>query len=543
MSKQTGGVAGKMGIRAMRANMSHVWKNDRRMLLKSITAWILFSGIIIVFVFLGQTPHSAGVASGGTAASVNGQIVSYAEFSEQVEMLSRDPRFAQMEQFGGEFARQMVRQQAINSLIDSRLLGQKLSKMGLITPKAQLRDAIAEIPAFQEEGRFSKTRYLQYLGGTRQTAGEFEEKMRHQLASSRVARTFSAALRPLPFEADLIGRVEGKQVTVEAVSVPTETLVIADGVSTADVKTFLAKPDSAGRVKSYFDSHKAEFSQPEQAQARHILIRADKKDAASVAKAKGEAEKIVVALKGGADFAKLASEKSEDPGSKAKGGMLDFFARGAMVPEFDKYVFSAKPGVVSDPIQTDFGFHVIRVEAIKPASEKKLEDARDDIAQKLIAQERSREEVTALDKSLAAGDAAAVQAFVTKHKLSWVDSGPFPLTADSIPKVGGGDEAVSAAFRLSAAKPFAPTLVRQGPQALLIRYKSSGVEAPKSAVAKGSAVKAANETPAYKAEATASRRIDEAFASWMQEMRKTAQISINPEVTAKTASSGPVEEE
>lgn len=543
MSKQTGGVAGKMGIRAMRANMSHVWKNDRRMLLKSITAWILFSGIIIVFVFLGQTPHSAGVASGGTAASVNGQIVSYAEFSEQVEMLSRDPRFAQMEQFGGEFARQMVRQQAINSLIDARLLGQKLSKMGLITPKAQLRDAIAEIPAFQEEGRFSKTRYLQYLGGTRQTAGEFEEKMRHQLASSRVARTFSAALRPLPFEADLIGRVEGKQVSVEAVSVPTETLVIADGVSTADVKAFLAKPDSAGRVKSYFDSHKAEFSQPEQAQARHILIRADKKDAASVAKAKGEAEKIVVALKGGADFAKLASEKSEDPGSKAKGGMLDFFPRGAMVPEFDKYVFSAKPGAVSDPIQTDFGFHVIRVEAIKPASEKKLEDARDDIAQKLIAQERSREEVTALDKSLAAGDAAAVQAFVTKHKLSWVDSGPFPLTADSIPKVGGGDDAVSAAFRLSAAKPFAPTLIRQGPQALLIRYKSSGAEAPKVASAKGSAAKAANETPEYKAESTASRRIDEAFASWMQGMRKTAQISINPEVTSKTASSGPVDDE
>jgi peptidyl-prolyl cis-trans isomerase D len=552
MSKQAGGMASKLGIRAMRANMGNVWKNDRRMVLKSITAWILFSGIIVVFVFLGQTPHQAGVASGGTAASVNGQIVSLAEFSEQVEMLSRDPRFAQMEQFGGEFARQMVRQQAINSLIDARLLGQNLGKIGLMTPKAQLRDAIAEIPAFQEDGRFSKTRYLQYLGGTRQTAGEFEEKMRRQLAASRVARTFSAALRPLPFEAEAVSKVEGKQVTVEAVSVPTESLVIADGVSTADVKAFLAKTDSAGRIKSYFDSHKSEYSKPEEAQARHILIRADKKDAASVAKAKGEAEKVVAALKGGADFAKLASEKSEDPGSKAKGGMLDFFPRGAMVPEFEKYVFSAKPGAISEPIQTDFGFHVIRVEAIKPASDKKLEEVQDEIAQKLIAQERSREEIAAIEKSLAAGDGAAVQAFVAKHKLTWLDSGPFSLTADSIPKIGGGDEAVSAAFRLSSSKPYAPTLIRQGPQAILMRFKSSGTEAPAAAkvASKGkggkteakSAQELASESPEYKAESTASRRIDEAFASWMQEMRKKAQISINPEVTAKTASASPVED-
>ncbi len=537
MNKQAGGgMASKLGIRAMRANMGTAWKNDRRKVLKSITAWILFSGIIIVFVFLGQTPNAPGVASGGTAASVNGQIVSIAEFSERVEMLSRDSRFTQMEQFGPDFARQMVRQQAIRSLIDAQLLGQNLGRIGLTTPNAQVRDAIAEIPAFQEQGRFSKTLYLQYLGGTRQTAGEFEEKMRRQLAASRVARTFSAALRPLPFEAEMIGKVEGKLVNVEGVSVPTETLVFPDAVSPADIKTFLAKADSAGRIKSYFDSRKSEFSKPEQASARHILIRADKKDSVKVATARAEAEKIVQDLKGGADFAKLASEKSEDPGSKAKGGLLDFFARGAMVPEFEKYVFSAKPGQISDPIQTDFGFHIIRVEAIKPASETTMEEAQDDIAQQLVAQDRSRDEVANLEKALAAGDSASVDAFLSKYKLSWSESGPFALNAESIPKFGGGDEAGAAAFRLSMAKPLAPKLIRQGPQALLLRFKSAGEAASKATAAKPkSPQEILSESPEFKAESTASRRIDEAFASWMESMRKSAKISINPEVGAQAA--------
>lgn len=535
---KSGSSATQKGIRALRTNLGNAWRNDRRLLFKSVTAWFLFGGIIVVFIFLGQTPHQAGVSSGGTAASVNGQIVSLAEFSEQVEMMSRDPRFAQLEQFGGDFARQMIRQQAIQALIDQRLLGQNLGKMGLVTPDAQIRDSIAEIPAFQEDGRFSKTRYLGYLQATRQTPTEFEEKLRRQLAAGRAARTFSSALRPLPLEADLVKAIEGKKANVEVVSVPTENLVIADGISSADVKAFLSKSDSSARVKSYFESHKSEFAQPERAKVRHILLRAEKKNTAEVAKAKAEAEKLAAAAKAGADFAKLASEKSEDPGSKSNGGLIDFFARGSMVPEFEAYAFTAKPGEISGPIQTDFGFHIIKLEARRPASNKTLEEAQDDIAQILIAQERSREEVASLEKSIAAGDISAVQAFVSKHGLKWTESGAFALNAETIPKIGGGDEAVSAAFRLTPEKPLASKLIRQGPQALLMRYKSVPPESKPVAKAgkKGSPeAEAATETPEYKAEATASRRIDEAFGQWMDGLRKSAAISINPEVAARTA--------
>lgn len=531
------GTATKLGIRAMRTNLGNAWKNDRRMLIKSVTAWILFSGIIIVFIFMGNNPNRNGVASGGTAASVNGQIISLAEFSEQVDMMSRDPRFAQLEQFGGDFARQMIRKQAIGALVDQRLLGQNLGKMGLVTPDAQIRDSIAEIPAFQEDGRFSKTRYLGYLQATRQSASEFEEKLRRQLATGRAARTFSAALRPLPFESDLVKAVEGKKANVEAVMVPTETLVIADGVPESEVKTFVAKADSTGRIKSYFDSHKAEFSQAEKAKVRHILIRAEKGKPESIAQAKAEAEKVLAQVKGGADFAKVATEKSQDPGSKANGGLIDYFAKGAMVPEFEKYAFNAKPGQISDLVQTDFGFHIIKLEDRKAASDKKLEDVKEDIAQILIAQEKSRAEIAALEKALADGKQAEVQAFVAKHRLPWRESGAFALNAESIPVVGGGDEAVSTAFKLTPEKPFPAKLVRLGPQALLLRYKSVPADAKVAGKGKDPAkAQALAESPQAQQEATASRRIEEAFGSWMDGMRKSAKISINPTVTgAETA--------
>jgi hypothetical protein len=327
----------------------------------------------------------------------------------------------------------------------------------------------------------------------------------------------------------MVKDLEGKQANVEVITIPTESLVIADGIHTAEVKAFLAKPDSAARIKSYFDSHKADFAQPEKAKVRHILIRADKSKPDDVAKAKVEAEKIAAALKGGADFAKLAAEKSQDPGSKSNGGLIDYFGRGSMVPEFEKYAFSAKVGEISSPIQTDFGFHVIRVEDRKPASDKKLEEAQDDIAQILIAQEQSREEIANLEKSLAAGDNAAVSAFSAKHKLSWTESGPFSLSAESLPKVGGGEEAVSMAFRLSPSKPLASKLIRQGPQALLLRYKAVPAKTAKADS------KSPAESSEYKTEAATSRRIDEAFGQWVDGLRKSAKISINPDVAARTA--------
>ncbi|HHV62209.1 MAG TPA: foldase [Firmicutes bacterium] len=105
----------------------------------------------------------------------------------------------------------------------------------------------------------------------------------------------------------------------------------------------------------YYNEHKADFKEPEQVRARHILVFDEK-----------EAKGILAQLKSGADFAKMAKEKSKDPGTKDKGGDLGYFQRGTMDPEFEKAAFSLGVGQTSGIVKSAYGYHIIRVEARKP---------------------------------------------------------------------------------------------------------------------------------------------------------------------------------
>lgn len=523
-----------------RTTLKKAWRDDRRGLLKVVAAWVIFGAIILVFAFLGLTPQHAGITAGGAAAVVNGDIISQVEYSEAVETMGKEQRFQQLQQFGGEFAQQMIRQQAIRALVDQKLLGQNLSKVGILSSDSHVREAISEIPAFQEQGKFSPTRYMGYLEASRQEAGEFESKVRQQITTNRMARTFASALRPLPLERELMAKVENKKANVEVVTIPTETLIVPELVASSDVKAFMEKADSKGRIKSYFDTNKERFSQPEKAKVRHILIRADRKDATAVESARQEALKVVERLKGGADFAAVAKEKSADPGSAQNGGLIDYFARGSMVPEFEAYSFSGKVGEISAPIQTDFGFHVVKIEDRKPAASRKLEEVSEEIAEILLAQEKSRTALAEIEKLMAAGDKAGVENFVAQHKLAWKETGPFAITAESLPVVGAGEQAVNIAFQLSQEKPIAKELVRQGGQAFLLRHKAVPAEAAsKTASKKGKASEEEKmadlqNNPEFVAESQAARRADEAFGQWIDVLRKAAKISVNPEIGKAT---------
>ncbi len=130
------------------------------------------------------------------------------------------------------------------------------------------------------------------------------------------------------------------------------------------------------QIKAYFDKNHAAFDKPAQVRARHILVA----DLAT-------ANKVEALLKQGKDFATLAHEYSTDPGSKDKGGELGFFRRGQMVPAFDKYVFSAPLNVISPPIKSPFGYHIIQVEEIQPGVTATLANTRDRIVDTLRQQQ------------------------------------------------------------------------------------------------------------------------------------------------------------
>ena len=137
-------------------------------------------------------------------------------------------------------------------------------------------------------------------------------------------------------------------------------------------------------VKAFYDSNPDLFKMPEMVRASHILIKVDKnasakQKAAALAKIKAIRKRILK----GEDFAKVAKEVSEDPGTKANGGDLNFFAKGQMVPSFEKAAFSLKPGQVSGIVTTSFGYHLIKVTATKPAGTVPFDKIQSKIVQHL----------------------------------------------------------------------------------------------------------------------------------------------------------------
>jgi len=147
-------------------------------------------------------------------------------------------------------------------------------------------------------------------------------------------------------------------------------------------------------MKLYYDGHKDEFKTPETVRARHILVRVDTSASESdKKKAKEKTEDILKKIKSGEDFVKLASEMSDDPGSKSKGGDLGFFSRGRMIKPFEDAAFSLKPGEVSDVIETQFGYHIIKVEEKKDEAIETFDAVKERINQKLL-QDQIKSKVT-----------------------------------------------------------------------------------------------------------------------------------------------------
>lgn len=132
-------------------------------------------------------------------------------------------------------------------------------------------------------------------------------------------------------------------------------------------------------VKAYFEANGAEMKENEEIHAAHILV-----------KSKDEADAVLKRLKKGENFAEIAKDKSEDPGSKNRGGDLGFFPRGQMVPAFEDAAFKLKPGELSDPVQTPFGYHIIKAIEKKGGKTLTLEAAQPMIQQKLMQEKQTK---------------------------------------------------------------------------------------------------------------------------------------------------------
>jgi len=150
-------------------------------------------------------------------------------------------------------------------------------------------------------------------------------------------------------------------------------------------------------AKEFYDKNPDKFKEDESVRASHILIRVDEKaDAAAKQKARAQIDDVLKQAKGGGDFAKLAQQHSQD-GSAAQGGDLNYFAKGTMVPAFDKVAFELKPGQISDVVTTQFGYHIIKVADHKPGRTIPFEESSPKIKQFLTQDKKQKHQDTYIE--------------------------------------------------------------------------------------------------------------------------------------------------
>ena len=170
-----------------------------------------------------------------------------------------------------------------------------------------------------------------------------------------------------------------------------------------------------GQARNNYKAKPDRFQAPEQVQVRHILIAGTDGDA------RAQAEKILEELKAGANFAQLAKERSADTGSAAKGGDLGLFARGRMMPEFDEAAFALKkPGDLSSIVETKFGFHILKLDARRPAGLRPYEEVREELIKEVrgkLQQDARVAEAEKVQQGLTVNN-EAIEAFAATHKAA-----------------------------------------------------------------------------------------------------------------------------
>ncbi|MBN3004255.1 SurA N-terminal domain-containing protein [Chromobacterium alkanivorans] len=285
------------------------------------------------------------------------------------------------------------RQAALENLIRQELLLSDAHDRGVSVSPEQLRKVIASIPAFQDNGKFSPERYREFLqnrypspeafeaqvkrdivlqgqltgiAGTEFVAGTVVNRLAGLLGEGREVR--SLLLKPADFAAEVKTDDAALKAFYDAnlkrFRVP-ERVKLDYVLLSQDALAQGLKPSDA-ELQKYYEQHKAEFSN-EQRRASHILLTVAK-DAKpeQKAKVKAEAEALLKEVRANpARFAELAKSKSQDPGSAANGGDLGFFGHGMMVKPFDDAVFRMKPGQISEVIETEFGYHIIKLDEVK----------------------------------------------------------------------------------------------------------------------------------------------------------------------------------
>ena len=377
---------------------------------EKISGWIAYTivGLITVpFVLWGVGEYFQG-GQAQPLATINGQDISQSAFDQAYEQERQ--RIAQ--QFGGTVSPEMlegmgIKRQVLNALVTREVLNQYAQANGLRVSDVELAGLLRSIPAFQENGQFSQARYEQVLRLQGQVPQSFEPLVRSDLVVQQLQDGIAQSAFVTQADVDSYVRLRDQLRELEVFVLPAAQRLAA------------IKPDEAA-LEAYFKAHQADFRRAERVrvekielsvenlaklmkpseddirvayeayvdaqkqlearQARHILVAVEPGADESVARK--TIENLRQRLDNGEDFSKLAEDFSQDPGSAKQGGKLGSVTRGMMVEPFEKALFALpKVGAVSEPVRSQFGWHLIALDSIEPVIAKPLDAVRAQIEQ------------------------------------------------------------------------------------------------------------------------------------------------------------------
>jgi peptidyl-prolyl cis-trans isomerase D len=350
------------------------------------------------------------------------------EFRDAFEQARQQQRQAQGDNFDPRaFESIDNKRKVLDGLIDRLVMRMSARRAGIAVSDAQVRDVIQSIPAFQVDGKFDPQRYQLALASQVPALSPrgFEQQIREGLQQSLVASQVAASAFVTPSQMDRLMKLIGERRDVSFVVLPPpseDTAPVSDdavakwydahkseyrapetvSIEYVDIDaSALPAPAAADEaaLRARYEQEKARFVDPEQRLASHILVQVDPgADAKAQKAAEEKAARIAAeARKPGADFAALARADSDDTGSKDNGGDLGWIAHdGGMVKPFEDALVAMKAGDVSDPVKTEFGWHVIQLREVKSGKQTSFEDAREQLAneQADVDRERAFNEVT-----------------------------------------------------------------------------------------------------------------------------------------------------
>jgi peptidyl-prolyl cis-trans isomerase D len=469
---------------------------DRMRRHKNWLKWSL-AVVVLTFVllyipdFVQTTPTGTGAGPREVVAEINGRTVTAGDFQQRY--LSQVQAYRQ--QFGGSMNDQLLRQLGIDQQILSQMIDEQVGMIeaernGITVSDDELAQQIFSIPALQENGRFiGEQRYEQLLLSQNppMTKSQFEESLRRSMMLDKLRSALTDWMAVSDGDVEREFKRRNEKVKLQVVALTEAKFRSGVTVTDADIaahfeahkaeyrmgeqrkiKYLLLDREQArlkvsvppSDVQRYYNDNIQQFQTPEQVKASHILLKTDGKDEATVRK---RAEDVLKEVKAGGDFAALATKYSEDEGSKANGGDLDYFGRGRMVPEFETVAFTLPPGQVSDLVKSQFGFHIIKVIDKRAGATTPLDQVRTQIQDQLalqLADQRISDQAAQFASRIK--DLADLEP-VAREIQAMVQESGFFQRENPIPGLGAAPQVSSTAFTLQGTAASGALATARGP--------------------------------------------------------------------------------